>query len=55
MRQKLLGEHIDTARSYYELVVTQYQLADYEGARESHIKALTMRQKLLLGEYTDTG
>ena len=47
MRERLLGNHEDTAQSHYVLGCTYNDLADFNSAHAEHKKALSMREKLL--------
>ena len=53
MRSRVLGDHEETARSYYELGVVQRGMGDLKGALKSLQKAEDMRTKLL-GDHGDT-
>ena len=52
---KLFGEeHPDTARSYFNLAVTQHASGDFLSALQSHQRALEIRVKVLGEEHPDT-
>lgn len=53
MRSYMLGENINTARSFNNLGVVQRDMGDLKGAVESVEKALRMSEKLL-GNYHET-
>jgi tetratricopeptide (TPR) repeat protein len=52
---ELFGEnHSDTAQSYYNIGVTQYEMEDYKSALESDQHALQIRLKLFGENNPDT-
>ena len=53
IRERLLGDHEDTAKSHHEIANTYFQLNDFTNALEAHETALSMREKLL-GDHEDT-
>ena len=54
IRFKLLREeHPDTARSYFNLAVTQHSLGNYSSALQSHQHALGIRLKVFGEEHPD--
>jgi tetratricopeptide (TPR) repeat protein len=55
IRLKLFGEdHSDTAASYNNIGVVQYEMKDYMSALESKQKALQIRLKLCGEDHSDT-
>ena len=53
MTSNVLGDHKDTASSYYDLGVVQLDAGNLSGALESFKKASQLRNELL-GEHLDT-
>ena len=55
IRVKLFGEeHPDTAKSYFNLGVTQHALGNFLSALQSKQRALDIRVKLFKEEHPDT-
>ena len=53
MREGLLGDHEDTARSHFITGNIYFKRNNFTNALEAHKKALSMRERLL-GEHKDT-
>lgn len=55
IREEILGEHTDTATTYYDIACIYGFQENYEMSLEYHLKALEIREKKLRKDHPDLG